>query len=80
MVVERELFLSLSGGSVMHFYWYVRDGEVEEYNNQQPDWKSSVIVRAKTPEDALLNVMKYRSGVLERIEIMHDGKSIHIIS
>jgi hypothetical protein len=41
---------------------------------------SSVIVRAKTPEDALLNIMKYHAGALERIEVIHDGKNIQVIS
>jgi ribosomal protein L19 len=64
----------------LQFYWYVCNGKVEEYKNQQPDWKNSVIVRAKTPGDALLNVMKYHSGTLERIEVIHEGKNIQVIS
>ncbi|HML87918.1 MAG TPA: hypothetical protein PKA28_05655 [Methylomusa anaerophila] len=64
----------------MKFFWYVCDGEVEEYSGQEVNWNDSVIVFAKSPEDALLKVMKYHLGMLKRIGIVCDGKNIEIIS
>jgi hypothetical protein len=60
--------------------WYVCDGKVEEYGGQQADWSSSAIVFARSPEDALLKVMKYHLRMMERIEILWDGKEIEVIS
>ncbi|TWH45150.1 hypothetical protein [Sporomusa sp. KB1] len=64
----------------MNYFWYVCDGEVEAYCGQQTNWNNSVIVFAKSPEDALLKVMKYHQGLLKRIDVLYGGKSIEVIS
>ncbi len=64
----------------MKFVWYVCDGRVEEYGGQEADWDNSVIVFARSPEDALLKVMKYHLRKMERIEILWEGKGIEVIS
>jgi hypothetical protein len=67
-------------GGKMKFIWYVCDGNVEEYNGQEADWNKSVLVFARSPEDALLKVMKYHLRLLERIGIIWCGKEIEVIS
>jgi len=64
----------------MNFLWYVCDGRVEEYYGQEADWVESVIVFARSPEDALLKVMKYHLRMMERVEIVWGGKGIEVIS
>lgn len=68
------------GGTSVKFFWYVCDGEVEEYKGQDANWDNSVIVFAKSPEDALVKVAKYHLGMLERIGVICGGKSIEVIS
>jgi hypothetical protein len=63
----------------MKFIWFVCDGRVEEYNGQEANWNNSVIVFARSPEEALMKVMKYHLRMLERIEIMWGGKEIEVI-
>jgi hypothetical protein len=64
----------------LKYFWYVCDGEVEEYNGQEANWNNSVVVFAKSPQDALLKVMKYHQGILERIGVRYGDKSIEVIS
>lgn len=64
----------------MNFFWYVCDGEVEQYSGQEVNWSNSVVVFARSPQDALLKVIKYHQGILERIDVMYGGKSIEVIS
>lgn len=64
----------------MKFIWYVCDGKVEEYAGQEANWNNSVIVFARSPEDALVKVIKYHLHMLERIGIMWGGKEIEVIS
>lgn len=64
----------------MNFFWYVCDGEVEEYRGQGVNWNNSVVVFAKSPQDALLKVMKYHQGMLERVGVMYGDKRIEVIS
>ena len=61
-------------------FWYVCDGDVEEYQGQETNWINAVVVFAKSPENALIKVMQYHQGMLERIQLMHDGKYIEVIS
>jgi hypothetical protein len=60
-------------------YWYVCNGNVAKYDGQQPDWKSSVLVIAASPEEALLKVMRFHQGLLERVETVQKGKTIAAI-
>ena len=60
--------------------WYVCDGEVEVHNGQEVDWRSSVLVFARSPGDALIKVMKYHLGMLERTGLVFEGKPIEVIS
>lgn len=64
----------------MKLVWYVCDGKVEEYGRQEANWKNSFIVFARTPEDALLKVMKYHLRMMELIEIIWEGKGIEVIA
>jgi len=48
------------------FFWYLCDGNVEEYCDQVPRWDNSLIVRADTPEDALIKALFYYSKDLVR--------------
>ena len=59
--------------------WYVRDGEVEEYGGQVADWENSFVVCAKSAEKAVISVIHYRRGNLERVEILHDDKAVTVI-
>jgi hypothetical protein len=52
---------------------------VAKYDGQQPDWKSSVLVIAASPEEALLKVMRFHQGLLERVETVQKGKTIAAI-
>lgn len=61
-------------------FWYVCDGEVAVFSGQDVNWNNSVIVFATSPEWALIKVMKYHLGMLERVEVMHGGKTIEVIS
>ena len=62
------------------FFWYVCDGEVEEYCGQDVNWDNAVVVFARSPEDALLKVLKYHRGRLERVGVICGGKSIEVIA
>lgn len=64
----------------MKYFWYVCDGQVEEYSGQEANWQNSVIVFARSPEAALVKVMKFHQGIMERIGVMYCGKSIEVIS
>ena len=64
----------------MTYIWYVCDGEVEEYSGQEADWRSSVIVFAMSPEAALIKVMKYHQGMMERTGLMFNDRTIEVIS
>lgn len=64
----------------MKYFWYVHDGHVEQYSGQEANWQNSVIVFARSPEEALLRVMRYHLGMLERIAVLCYGKSIEVIS
>ena len=57
-------------------FWYVCDGSVEKYCEQEANWANSVIVIAKSPEDALIKVMKYHQGLLKRSEVLSKGKTL----
>ncbi|HMM20730.1 MAG TPA: hypothetical protein PKA10_08305 [Selenomonadales bacterium] len=59
--------------------WYVRDGEVEEYGGQAPDWETSFVVCAGSPEKAVINVLHYRQGCLERVDILYHDKTVTVI-
>jgi len=59
--------------------WYVCDGDVEEYSGQVPDWETSFIVCAKSPEKAVINVIHYRRGQLDRVDILHNDKAVTVI-
>jgi len=64
----------------VNFFWYVCDGEVEEYNGQEANWNNSVLVFARSPQDALIKVMRYHQGMLERVGVLYGGRSIEVIS
>lgn len=60
-------------------FWFVCDGIVEEYNGQDANWDTSVVVLAKSPEEALIKVMRYYGGVLERGAVVFKGRAIEAI-
>lgn len=60
-------------------FWYVCDGNVEEYSEQEANWINSVLVVAKSPENALIKVMQYHQGLLKRDEVFYNGKTISAI-
>jgi len=64
----------------MNHLWYVRDGQVEEYSGQEVDWRDSAVVFAPSPEAALINVMKYRQGLAERVGLSWCGRDIEVIA
>lgn len=64
----------------MNYFWYVYDGAVEEYNGQEVDEKSSAIVFARSPEDAILKFWEFHQGMTELITITFEGKIIEVIS
>ncbi|BBB90973.1 MAG TPA: hypothetical protein PKA28_18350 [Methylomusa anaerophila] len=64
----------------MSFFWYVCDGNVEEYSGQKANLDNSVIVYAELPEDALIKVMRYYRGELKCHEMIYDGETIVVIS
>lgn len=64
----------------MEILWFVCDGEVEEYTGQKANWCNSFIVFARSPEDALLKVMKYHLGRMRRCATVYSGKDIEVIS
>ena len=59
--------------------WYISDGNVEEYKDQQVSWKNSVIVLAARPEEALIKLMHYHQGRLARVEMLHNSRQIYAI-
>lgn len=63
----------------MKIFWYVRDGEAREYRGQQADWSASYIVFARSQEEALLKVMKYHLGKLERSSVVYGAKAIEVL-
>lgn len=60
-------------------YWYVCNGNVAEYDGQQPDWKDSALVIAVSPEEALIKVMQFHQGLLGRVETVCKGKTVAVI-
>lgn len=60
----------------MNFFWYVCAGRVEEYSGQEVDWSGSAVVFARSPEEALLKVLKYHRGRIERVSISWQGQEI----
>lgn len=62
------------------YFWHVCDGEVMEYNGQKVDWRNSVVVFAVSREDALIKVMKYHQGLLEKVDVAHGGEIIEVIA
>ena len=61
-------------------FWYVCDGNIEEYNGQAADWKRSFVVCAKTPDDVILKVLKYNQGMLQRCDVLCKGRVTTIIA
>ncbi|EGO63943.1 hypothetical protein [Acetonema longum] len=51
-----------------------------EYNGQKADWRNSVVVFAVSREDALIKVMKYHQGLLEKVDVAHGGEIIEVIA
>ena len=68
-----------TGGRYMDMFWYVCDGEAGEYHGQEADWSTSYIVLTRSPEEALLKVMKYHLGKLGRRGAVYGGKAIEVI-
>jgi len=62
------------------FFWYICDGEVEQYRGQEANWNNSLVVQAATPEDALIKALHYYRKNLGCKEILHDGKIILAIA
>lgn len=60
-------------------FWFVREGTVAEYSGQESDGHNSYIVFARSPEDALLKVMRYHLGRLQRRGAVYGGKAIEVI-
>lgn len=60
--------------------WYVCDGGVEEYSGQSPDWESSFIACASSPEKAIVNVIYYRRGQLDSVDIIYNDRAITVIT
>lgn len=58
------------------FFWYIYDGNVEEYSGQEANWRNSAIVFAETPEDALVKVIKYNRGTLKCQVVGFNGSKI----
>ena len=63
----------------MEMFWYVCDGKAGEYRGQEADWSNSYIVLTRSPEEALLKVMKYHLGKLGRRGAVYGGKAIEVI-
>ena len=61
-------------------FWYVCDGEVEEYSGQKANWDNSLVICAQTPEDALIKALLYYRGDLQRKDFPHEGKIVSAIS
>lgn len=64
----------------MSFLWYVCDGRVEEYNGQQVNWSESAVVFARSPEEALLTMLKFYRGQTGRVGLSWCGQDIEVIS
>ncbi|HMM19727.1 MAG TPA: hypothetical protein PKA10_03235 [Selenomonadales bacterium] len=60
-------------------FWFVCDGKVEEYSGQEADWDNSAVVLAKSPEEALIKLILYNGGTLERGGVLYNGKVIEAI-
>ncbi|BBB90487.1 MAG TPA: hypothetical protein PKA28_15610 [Methylomusa anaerophila] len=60
----------------MASFWYVSDGEVEAFSEQEVDWKNSALVIAPSPEDALIKVMQYNQGIIDRVELIYNGRAV----
>lgn len=64
----------------MPFIWYVFDGKVEEYTGQEANWRESAVVFARSPEEALVKMLKFYRGLTERVGISWHGRDIEVIS
>ena len=60
----------------MTTFWFVCDGQVEEYDGQKANWDNQVVVCAESPLDALTKVLFYYRGTLKRQDVKHNGTII----
>ena len=60
-------------------FWYVCDGNIEEYKGQSADWKRSFVVCAKSPDDVIIKVLQYNQGRVQQCEVLYEGKVTTII-
>ncbi|HMM20448.1 MAG TPA: hypothetical protein PKA10_06890 [Selenomonadales bacterium] len=56
--------------------WYVQDGKVETYNDQETDGKRSLLVRAGSPEEALIKFQKFQQGKWRKEILGVNGRTI----
>ena len=56
--------------------WYVLDGKVTVYNGQETDGKRSLLVRAGSPEAALIKYQKFQQGEWKKEILGVNGQTI----